>query len=74
MFASPVGGSQFWRQLVKVRPIFQSLVKFVVRNGKSTHFWLDWWYGESTLVVAFPALFSYCRNPEISIFELSLNN
>ena len=74
MFASSTGGSQFCLQLVKVRSGFQSLVKFVVRNGKSTHFWLDWWCGDSTLAVAFPVLFSYCSDPEISIFELSLNN
>ena len=71
MFAPAAGGSQFWHQLVKVRPIFRSLVKFVVRNGKSTRFWLDWWVGDSTLVVAFPVLFSYCDDTEVSIFELS---
>ena len=71
MFASSSGGSQFWRQLIKVRPIFPSLVKFVVRNGKSTRFWLDWWVGDTTLAVAYPTLFSYCADPEISIFELS---
>ena len=74
MFASSSGGSQFWLQLVKVHPIFKSLVKFVVRNGKSTRFWLDWWVGDSTLVMAFSVLFSYCSDPEISIFELSVNN
>ena len=71
MFAPASGGSQFWRQLVKVRPIFWSLVKFVVRNGKSNRFWLDWWVGDSTLAAAFPALFFYCDDAEISIFELS---
>ena len=71
MFAPAAGGSQFWHQLVKVRPIFRSLVKFVVRNGKSTRFWLDWWVGDSTLAVAFPVLFSYCDDTEVSIFELS---
>src|SRR4051812_3421999 len=30
MFAPASGGSQFWQDLVKVRPLFQSLVKFVV--------------------------------------------
>ena len=73
MFALSSGGSQFWHQLVNVRPIFQSLVKFTVRNGKPTRFCLDW-CGESTLAVTFPVLFPYCSNPEISIFELSLNN
>ena len=43
----------------------------VVRNGKSTRFWLDWWVGDSTLAVAFPVLFSYCDDTEVSISELS---
>ena len=42
MFALPRGGSQFWKSLVKVRPVFQSFVKFVVGDGSSIRFWLDW--------------------------------
>ena len=74
MFAPSSGGSQFWRQLVIIRPIFPSLVKFVGNKSKSTRFWLDWWVGETTLAVAYPTLFSFCADPEISIFELSVNN
>ena len=53
MFAVPRGGSQFWKSLVKVRPIFQSFVKFVVGDGSSIRFWLDWWCGDSPLTVTF---------------------
>ena len=49
MFALPRGGSQFWKSLVKVRPVFQSFVKFGVGDGSSIRFWLDWWCGESPL-------------------------
>lgn len=38
LFASPSGGSQFWRDLVKVRDDFRAHVKFVVGNGTSTRF------------------------------------
>ena len=41
MFTLPLGGSQFWKSLVKVRPIFPSFVKFVVGDGSSIRFWLD---------------------------------
>ena len=34
-------------------------------------FWLDWWVGDTTLAVAYPTLFSFCADPEISISELS---
>lgn len=66
MSASPRGGSQFWKDLVKVRPIFKDHVKFLVGNGASIRFWLDWWCGDSTLAVTFPTLFSFCPNPDIS--------
>ena len=74
MFASPRGGSQFWKDLVKARPLFLANVKFVVGDGLSVRFWLDWWCGDSHLSVSFPTLFSYCPNPDISIAELSVNN
>ena len=63
------GASQFWKDLVKLRPTFQSLVKFVVHNGRSTRFWLDWWCGSTMLANAFPVLFSYYPDHEISIFS-----
>ena len=71
MFALPRGGSQFWKSLVKVRPVFQSFVKFVVGDGSSIRFWLDWWCGDSPLSVTFPTLFSYCSDPNISIAKLA---
>ena len=73
MFATPSGASQFWVDLVKVRDVFRSNVKFVVNDGASTRFWLDWWTRDAPLASSFPVLFSYCSHPEISISELSLN-
>lgn len=73
MFAAASQGSQFWKDLIKVRDVFRDQVKFVVGNGASTRFWLDWWSGDSPLASSFPVLFSYCSNPDISISELSAN-
>lgn len=74
MFTSATGGSQFWKDLVKLWDEFREHVKFVVGNGRSIRFWRDWWCGESPLAVSFPVLFSYCFEPEISVSELSANN
>lgn len=41
LFASAARGSQFWRELVKVRDEFRSHVMFAVHGGKSVRFWLD---------------------------------
>lgn len=74
MFAPGRRGSQFWKALVKVRPIFLEHVKFCVGNGSAVRFWLDWWSGDAPLAVSFPVLFSYCPNPQISIAEVAANN
>lgn len=74
MFTSAAGGSQFWRNLVKVRDDFRAHVKFLVGNGTSVRFWLDWWTRDATLASSFLILFSYCSNPYISISELAANN
>ena len=74
LFAPARSASQFWKDLVRVRPLFLENVKFVVGDGSSVRFWLDWWCGDSTLFVSFPTLFSYCPNPDISIAELSANS
>ena len=70
MFVAAAGASLFGADLVKVREVFRSHVKFVVNDGASPRFWLDW---DAPLASSFPVLFSYCSNPETSISELSHN-
>lgn len=74
LFAPAHGGSQFWKDLVRVRPLFLENVKFVVGDGSPVRFWHDWWCGDSMLSVSFPTLFSYCPNSDTSTVELSANN
>ena len=74
MFASARRGSQFWKNLVKFRPIFLEHVKFIMGNGRSVRFWRDWWCGDAPLATQFPVLFSYCPKPDISIAEMADNN
>ena len=73
MFASASNGSRFWRDLIRVRDVFRDHVKFLVRNGASTRFSLDWSTGDAPLASSFPVLFSYCPEPGISISKLSCN-
>ena len=74
MFAGARHGSQFWKDLIKVRPLFLEHVKFIVGDGSSVCFWLDWWCGDAPLSMRFPVLFSYCPNLNISIAEVLANN
>ena len=74
MFAGARRGSQFWKDLIKVRPLFLNHVKFIVGDGTSVCFWHDWWCGDAPLASRFPVLFSFCPNPDISIAEVETNN
>ena len=74
MFAGARRGSQFWKDLIKVRPLFLDHVKFTVGDGTSIRFCRDWWCGDAPLGHRFPVLFSFCPNPEISITEVAANN
>ena len=74
MFVPAARSSQFSKSLVKVRYDFVSHVKFLMGNGSSVRFWLDWWSGDDPMAVSFPVCFSYCYNPHISISGLAANN
>lgn len=52
---------------------FRAHVKFLVGNGSSARFWLDWWMGDDPVSVRFSAVF-YFSNPHISILGLAENN
>lgn len=47
------------------------MIKFEVGSGSLVRFSLDWWHGDAPLCSSFPVLFSYCANPEASIWELA---
>lgn len=74
MLASSDGGSQFWRDLVKVRDDFRSLVKFAVHDASVSGFGLIDGMAMPRFVPLFLFFFSYCSNLEIFVLDLSRNN
>lgn len=71
LMVSGSGGSQFWRQLLKVQDEFRALVKFYVGGGSFVRFWLDWWTGDGPLAASFLFIFYFVAFPSISIAELT---
>jgi hypothetical protein len=71
LFASevPTHGSQFWRAIQKVKWLFKLGARHLVRNGKRTFFWQDWWTGLGPLHARFPLLFGCCDQPFITVHE-----
>lgn len=57
--------------LIKVKDVFRSHLNFIVNDGKSSRFWFDWWNGATPLCSSFLVLFSFCGNPDISIYDLT---
>ena len=50
------GDSQFWSGLMEVKDHFFPRGKFLVKNGRQTRFWEDWWVGGEPLMNQFPEL------------------
>jgi hypothetical protein len=53
------GGSQFWRNINKIKHFFKLGAKYNVENGEKDCFWTDWWVGDAPLALRFPRLFLY---------------
>lgn len=50
-------------------PIYRALTTFRLGDGKSTSFWHDKWILNTTLAETFPALFSHCIRPHLTVNE-----
>jgi hypothetical protein len=48
-------------------PLYRSLTRCSVHNGLHTSLWFDHWTPEGALYTLFPALFSHCTRPHVSI-------
>lgn len=48
-------------------PRYRALTVVAVGDGRTTAFWLDQWLFDDTLAEVFPALFSHCLRPNISV-------
>jgi hypothetical protein len=65
--SSGQGGSQFWKNLDKIKHFFKLGVKHEVKDGNRTIFWQDQWVSSEPLSQQFPLLFSICDNQSISV-------
>jgi hypothetical protein len=48
-------------------PLYRTITHAVVRDGRSTSFWLDKWLPGSPLAERFPALFSHCTRQHATV-------
>jgi hypothetical protein len=61
------GGSQFWKNLHKIKHYFKLGAKHMIDDGRRTCFWSDWGTGDHPLKEAFPNLFNVRENPSQSV-------
>lgn len=61
--------SEFWKSIQRVKPLFQSLIKFILGDGLNTSFWKDTWLFQTSIEDRFPSLYNLCTTKEISVAE-----
>ena len=60
---------EFWRSALKVKGLFQAMVKFTAGNGKQISFWGDSWLLDQPIKELFPLLFIASPLKEITVAE-----
>lgn len=53
---------EFWKVIMKEADWVDNNVEFVLGNGRRVRFWQDHWCGNSSLRLAFPAIFEIARD------------
>jgi hypothetical protein len=64
-------GSFWWKDVQRLSTIFRNIARCSLGNGTTVTFWDDLWT-DDVLAHRFPRLFSYARNPNISVNEVCL--
>lgn len=60
-------GVSVWRSIRSLWDKVAMNMKLKVGNGTRIYFWKDIWIGQETLKHAFPDLFSFCSDPDITL-------
>jgi len=58
--------SFWWKDVLKLLPIFKDMLSVQIKNGQSCMLWLDKW-DEQPLSQRMPELFSFAKNKSISV-------
>ncbi|XP_040249723.1 uncharacterized mitochondrial protein AtMg00310-like [Aegilops tauschii subsp. strangulata] len=66
-FEGAARGSPFWNDLQAIRPAFAMGAKFIIGDGRSARFWLDYWAGSQPLWSEFQDLYALAVNPNQSV-------
>lgn len=72
--ARPTCGSFWWRELVKLMPIYRGVTKVIIKSGATALFWKDDW-NHHILEENFPRAFSYTILEDASVnMMLTISN
>lgn len=67
---SQLGGSQFWKGVLKTRRILRWGTKVAVNYGECTSFWDDVWTGDVPFRLVYPSLYDLSSNQNCLMNEL----
>jgi hypothetical protein len=68
--ASREVGSFWWKDVHRLSYIFRNIARCSLGDGTTVTFWDDCWSGNEVLAHHFPRLFSFARNPSISVSKV----
>jgi len=57
-----VGGSQFWKGILRTRGILKWDCRAEMNHGKNNLFWEDVWAGGIPMKLEFPSLYNICED------------
>ncbi|KAF8696905.1 hypothetical protein HU200_036547 [Digitaria exilis] len=63
-----------WQMLVKMLSHFRASTWVHLGNGAYTSLWFNHWIGPLPLSEMFPALLSFCRRPNATVYDFKIGN
>ena len=67
--ARTLGGSQFWKSVMKVKHLFNLGIRYKVGNGQDISFWEDVWVNDCSFKLKYNNLFHLCQLPSMSVYD-----
>ena len=72
--ARTLGGSQFWKSVMKVKHLFNLGVRYKVGNGQVISPWGDVWINDCSFKLKYNKLFNLCQSPSMGVYAGVHNN
>ncbi|KAG8060373.1 hypothetical protein GUJ93_ZPchr0002g26796 [Zizania palustris] len=74
LMESKMGDSQFWKTLMRIKPLYRKFCRMKIGNGENISFWEDTWVGNKPLSEMYHDLFITCFIKHMTVAEVFKSN